>query len=414
MEAEKALIGSLSLYPERISEVINIVNQDSFQDHRNGLIYAEMIKSYNNREPVDEVILRTNLDTKYPNESWAIILAESTICIGHSANASHYAKIVAEKYMARNLIQQAHEIISRIDHGEAPDTVGQATVKNIERYMQTGKDKTVSSQQIANREVVEFSPDIASGFSKLDTIHNGGVSATSFTVIGAGTSVGKTQLAINLMLKATKNNRPARVLYICQEMSDDELWDRMVCTVSGIPSRIAQRLRRRTADNQEVIEYQIEYDKAVSNLSNRQLFLHAEGPVTAEEVSSLVAKYHRDIDIVFIDYLQQVRRSHPSQTEFEKVSNISGECKLLPARYKIPIFGVSQINRQSDGKPKLANLRQSGQIEQDADNVWLLWRPKEENVDTEFMEVNVAKNRNGPLRTVSLKYQLTTGNITDY
>ena len=138
--------------------------------------------------------------------------------------------------------------------------------------------------------------------------------------------------------------------------------------------------------------------------------------LTAPEFEGIVGKYHEEVDFVILDYLQLIRPSSHKQSTFEKVSDASNTVKLLAMRYDIPIIAVCQLNRgtEKEGrKPTLADLRMSGDIEQDADCVMLLHRMKERGAQTEALEIDIAKHRGGGLGVVEMNYHMAVGRIEE-
>jgi replicative DNA helicase len=192
-------------------------------------------------------------------------------------------------------------------------------------------------------------------------------------------------------------------------MSESELFDRFVASDSGIPGQIVRKIRMNDCDAETMRKHSRAFGESSRNIAARGHIIKSDGIISINEFRALVAMYANDIDCAIIDYIQQLRPTSGKQSKMEKVEEASWACKDLASTYKIPVIALSQLNREGykDGnKPSLATLRESGQIEQDANNVWMMWRPKAEGVAEEEMELFLAKNRNGPICRINLDFDL--------
>lgn len=411
--AEITLLGALLMRPENIRRVRSIVTVDDFSGSIHADVYEAMLSLTDEGKDAADVVL-ISARCEYPDE--AKVLVNDAFCsVPNSNNFQQYAELVAENSMRRRMLMLAKEIEEMLENGAAPSYVAQSVVRTIEDTQKRSAPGAVSIRDIMKQSSDGVTdPDISTGWMSLDKIHGGGIDSESFTIIAGAPSIGKTQFALNLLLKASKNGKPVRSLYICQEMSGVEIQDRIIAHLGGVPSQACKVIRSGRAKPHTMERFGTQYNKGQEKAAVLPMIIYARGCITINQFEGLVARYCKDVDIVVLDYIQQVMASHRKQTEFEKVSEISGKCKALASLYRVPVVGLSQFSRdgyRDGGKPQMAHLRQSGQIEQDANNIWLLWREREPKAHEEDLEVNVAKQRNGPTAVTTLRFLLDTGRI---
>ena len=256
---------------------------------------------------------------------------------------------------------------------------------------------------------------IRTGYQKLDALHGGGLTRGGMTVIGAAPSIGKTQFVINLITRMMSDGYAARTLCLSMEMSSPEMLNRLIAvygnmnqatvkaTMQGIEGTSLPSV---TLDSTEKVMMQVR-DLPVKFLS---------GSFTADNLQSIAASTSGQYDVIVVDYLQRCAGTKQQKT-LERVEAASRACKDIALRHNVAVIAVASLNRdgyrERDIRPDLSHLRECGNIEYDADNVWMLWREKNEGVHEETLELHIRKQRNGPLDWLRYNINLPTGRVTE-
>ncbi len=337
-------------------------------------------------------------------------------------NLPSYADIIKTESTRKIVTDLLRDGLSRINTESPAEILGDIR-SEISGYESVHAPvKALSLKEIADiayKEAEEKGAILSTGIKELDSMQDGGVSPTSFTIIGAAPSIGKSALAANILLTANIEGRPARGLYISMEMGNSEVFDRLTAIEAGIKIRAAKSLRlgyaidkygKKCADTFSRIQQKVgaQHSRGVNSITQMEHKIVATGLVSAADVRALVSAHQNDVDFIVLDYIQQVKPGK-GQSDFEKVNEMSWTAKDIAMKYKKPFFALSQFNREGykDGKkPSMADLRQSGQLEQDADNIWLLWRQRADDVIKEELEVKHCKNRSGQTGTSVLTFEL--------
>jgi len=256
---------------------------------------------------------------------------------------------------------------------------------------------------------------IRTGYRKLDALHGGGLARGSMTVIGAAPSIGKTQFVINLLTRMTIDGYAARTLCLSMEMSDCEMLNRLIA-VHGDMNQATVRAAMLNTDGisfpQQVLD---SFDKSL--LQVREMPVNfISGSFTAGNLQNIAASNSGQYDVIVIDYLQRCAGTKHQKT-LERVEAASRACKDIALRHNVAVIAVASLNRdgyrERDIRPDLSHLRECGNIEYDADNVWMLCREKKEGVEEELLELHIRKQRNGPLDWLRYSINLPTGRITE-
>ncbi len=411
---EKTLLGTVIMHTQTLKEATTI-KPDDFNDERAGIVWGAVVRmSAAGKDHSNPMLIADELRDSGELEliGGQLFINETFDHVANSSGVEGYVKIIKREALRRKSKSSAVEFMRDIDSG-CPQEAVECLLSNLEGEKGTMTAKTGMTML----EVVKRAMDrtlegtaIETGYFSLDQLLGGGVSQSAFTIIAAGPSYGKSALSVNLAMKATKDGKPVRCLYICMEMDEVDLFDRMMGPTADMKMNNAKRLRR---GDDKGIEHEWEaYGQGCSTISEMGHIIEAGGLIDVYDLRSLVAMHADHIDMVVVDYIQQIKPSYQGQKKMETVNEASWTCKDLCLKYKIPIFALAQLNREGykEGKkPELANLRESGQLEQDADNVWMLWRDKEKA--GEELEVFVGKNRNGPVARVGLQFDLAKGNI---
>ena len=419
-EAEGAILGIMQLWPDTIHQMHQLT-VDDFMTQKNAVLW-ELLNEMSSKgiDIGDRVLVMSELRSIGKLDSFGGPVWLSDLCSipSNSGNISNYIAELKKKTSERIAVAACKRFNSELGTCDS--------LELIERLKNDLNGSTSVSEKLKGKTLKQIgyealdpsqrenSSTFKTGYFQLDDAIGGQFGNTSFTVIAAGPSYGKTALALNLMQNSRKEGKPIKCLYVGMEMSEPEIFDRFVTANSGIPGQIVNELRMDRADDITRGKYMERYAKSCVDVGEAGHIIKSDGLVSINEFRALVAMYAKDIDCAILDYIQQLRPTNSKHSEMEKINEASWSCKELASTYNIPVFALSQLNRDGykDGcKPSLANLRASGQLEQDANNVFLMWREKKEEATDEPVEIFLAKNRNGPVCRVKLHFDLIHGRI---
>jgi replicative DNA helicase len=417
-EAERSLLGSMLRDNNVVPDVVQLVRADNFYVFGHQKIF-EAITNLNVEQgkPADIVTV-----VNWLTENQALEDAGGHEYVGElwdaapsAANARHYAEIIRQKAIVRNLIHACNEVQrdaydQLLPANELLD-MAERRILEIAEMGVTGDTKTLQDaiqeaylrlDQRKQRGDAELS-GIASGYLDLDNL-TAGMQNSELIIIAARPSVGKTAFALNLLRHVVVEERlPA--LFVSLEQARVELAERLLCCQAKVDSH---RLRRGYLNEDEMNRLL----DAGSVLSEAKLFIDDTPGQSMLRIAANARrlKLRHDIRIVVIDYLQLIDPDDRRDSRQEQVAAISRRLKFLARELSIPVVALAQVNRSSedrqDHRPRLSDLRESGAIEQDADTVMMLHRPDyhEPGQQEGIVEIIIAKQRNGPTGDVTLLY----------
>ena len=423
LEVEKAVLGAVLLERDSFSLISDFLTPESFYDEKHRLIYQSIIDLYINSKPVDILTVTERLKETGNLDSAGGIVYISTLTdnITSSSHIDFHAKIIAQKFLSRQLIRHSATIFNKAfdDNFDIDDLLQEAEsgIFDIsQRYFRNDAvpvnvvlKEAINSLQYSNN---EFS-GLCSGFSELDKITSGWQNS-DLVIIAARPAMGKTAFVLSMAKNMTIDfNFPIAIFSL--EMSKLQLVNRLlsnVCEISG------DTIKNRRLDS---IEWQ-RLDAKINQLYNAPLFIDDSPNLSILELRSKARRLVKEHNIkcIIVDYLQLMNADSSSRIREQEVSLISRSLKALAKELNIPIIALSQLNRGvesrsgADGKrPLLSDLRESGAIEQDADIVCFIHRPeyygiKEDsngNDLTGMAEIIIAKHRNGITGDVRLLFQ---------
>ncbi|MBN1522114.1 MAG: replicative DNA helicase [Candidatus Aureabacteria bacterium] len=417
IEAEKSLLGSMLISENAVSVAIEFLSEDSFYMKKHGMIFKGIISLYDKNEPVDVITLSEKMRSMGALEEigGASYLTELAGTVPTAANIGQYANIVRDKQVLRRLIEVSGDIMNKChDTSVSVNEILDDAEKEIFKISQSKVDRSFYDMKSLMKDSLEtvdrlytkksLVTGISTGFMELDKMTSG-FQNSDMIVLAARPSMGKTALALNIAENAAiKYNFPVAVFSL--EMSKENLALRMLCSLARVN---ANKVRTGFLSKQDF-----------PNLANAAGRLSA-APIYIDDTPSLSvlalrAKARRmmsqkKIKFIVVDYLQ-LMTSYGGRFESrqQEISEYSRSLKALARELDIPVMVISQLNRavesRQDHRPQLADLRESGAIEQDADLVMLLMRPDyyEKDEKPGIAEVNIAKQRNGPVGKFDLKF----------
>jgi len=415
LEAEMCTLGSMVLDPVCIGDIISIVNADYFYRLDHQMVFEALVKLYDQKRTADLVLLRDELKTRGQLEQvggveYLVSIAES---VPSSANALYYANIVRDKALLRNLIRTSSEICNQAfeARGEVAEMLDEAEQKIFAVTEQKITGHASSMREIMEQ-VFEIIQDrdsgitgLATGFHELDELTSG-LQNSEMIVVAARPSMGKTALGLNIAEYIGADNQKA-VAVFSLEMAAQQLAERMLCSRGKVNSH---HLRRGMVGDDDYQKLQI----AADELSSSPIFIDDSASLTPLELRAKARrlKHKHDIQAVVVDYLQ-LMHSPGAESRQQEVGLISRHIKAMARELQIPVIVMSQLNRAAEGReghrPRMSDLRESGNIEQDADVVMLLHREDYYHTEADYEKTNVAeviiaKQRNGPTGAVSLTW----------
>lgn len=423
LEAEKGLLGSLLRDNIVINDVLTIIRGDNFYYDAHQKIFQAIIDLYNEGKPVDLVMLHDRLAQRKQLEDIGGVgyLAELWDAAPTAANAQYYAGIIREKAIIRNLIHASTELLRDAYDGVIPadELLGQAErrILEIAEKGTTGETHTLAKtltetiNRIDERMMRQnlHVTGIATGYADLDNL-TAGLQNSELVIIAARPSIGKTAFALNLVRHAILETR-IPVFFVSLEMARIEIAERLLACQSRVNCFNIRQGRLNADDIGRLMEAG-EALKGNSRDGYVKLFIDDTPSQTMLRIAANARrlKLREGLRLVVIDYLQLIEPENRRDPRQEQVAQISRRLKFLARELNIPVVALAQVNRQSedrqDHRPRLSDLRESGSIEQDADTVIMLHRPGryQDDDNDNTVEVNIEKQRNGPVGRVVLTF----------
>ena len=428
MEVEKAVLGAMLVDKEAVPKVIELLDQSSFYSPAHQKIFQAMMSLFEKAEPIDAVTVVGELQRRGELNSVEdpLYITELTRNVTTSANVEYHARIVLEKALMRSLISASSEVASRAysDTEDALDLLDEAEQK-IFQISERRLKKTFTPINRALHETFEMLQEIhgkhsgvtgvPTGYPDLDTI-TGGLQNSELIIVAGRPSQGKTALALSMARNAALHkDKKTAVAIFSVEMSEQQLIIRMLSSEARVNAH-QLRTGKLPEENWQRLS------RNVGRLYEAKIFIDDSASLGILELRAKARrlKAEHNIGLVIVDYLQLVQGPKSSESREREISMISRSLKALAKELSIPVMALSQLNRavetRTDRRPMLADLRESGAIEQDADVVMFVHRPETygiteikdddgQTIPTEGLaEIIIGKQRNGPTGIVRLAF----------
>lgn len=419
IEAEKAVLSAILLDNDAIHAVVTEVREEDFYHPAHQILYRSMVRLRDENQPVDLTTLASFLKGEGLLESigGVVTLAEIADYEATPANAIHYAKIIRDRAIKRSLISTAGEIVALgYDQGESADTLLDEAESRIFGLSTEKASTSLSSIAVEMHDAVDHIDmlmnrsgeltGLSTGYAPLDEI-TGGLQPGELFILAARPSMGKTALALNIARNAAVDSGK-RVAVFSLEMTTRSLVMRMLSSEALVDFKSFRSGLISTDAHSRLMA-------AAGRLSEAKLWIDDSGAVSILEIRAKCRRLQSQhgLDLVVVDYLQLARGDRNTQSREQEISEISRGLKGLAKELDIPVMALSQLNRgpesrKEDKRPMLADLRESGAIEQDADIIAFIYRDIVYNKETEFenlAELIISKQRNGPTGTVKLEFE---------
>lgn len=422
LEGERAILGGLLLDNDALPKVMAVLSPDDFyrEAHRN--IFKAMTELFNKNEPVDWITLTAILKEQAVLESVGGhgFLAELSDAVPSAANILHYTKVVKEKSILRQVIGAATEINTRcfeLDSNldefldEAEQLIFKVGESRIQKQRQFEHIHPILKESFANiernYERGESITGVASGFPDLDML-TAGFQRSDLIIIAGRPSMGKTSFALNVgMHAAIDRGIPTGIFSL--EMSKEQLALRMLCAKARVDLKKLRTGYLAKPDWGSLIQ-------AVGNISEAPFYINDAPAISTMELRAFARRLKKEVDLklIIVDYLQLMRGATKYDSREKEISEISRSLKALAKELDVPVIALSQLNRKVEERPnkrpQLADLRESGAIEQDADVIIFIYRDEvynrsEENPKKGEAEIIVGKQRNGPIGVAKVHFK---------
>ena len=418
IEAEQAILGCMLTDRDSVIAAIEVLKEDAFYREDNKAIYAAILSLYSKNEPIDIITVKAELieTGSFERVGGLEYLASLPERVPTTANVDKYIKIVDEKAMLRNLITSANELVA----------LGYDETEDVDRIMDMAEKKVFDLAQKKNTKGYTAIKDVlVETFAKLEELYNSkgqlsgtpsgfkdydlktsGLHDSDLVIVAARPAMGKSAFAINIATNVALQAKKGVAIFNL-EMSKDQVGNRILCSEALVDSN---KVRTGQLDDEDWVKLA----STLTRLSEAPIYIDDTAGISIMEIRAKCRKLkiEKDIGLVVIDYLQLIQGSGKKNASREQeITEISRSLKILAKELHIPVIALSQLSRsvekRDDKRPMLSDLRESGSIEQDADQVIFIYRDDYYNEDSEkknVAEIILAKHRGGSTGTVDLAW----------
>jgi replicative DNA helicase len=422
VSAEESLLGSILIEEKILIDIVDIIRPSDFYDPRHKIIYQGVLDLYNKNKPIDLLTIVNYLTDKGQIDSVGGpgYISQITSIIPTAAHAQNYAEIVKEKSTRRHLISAGEDIV-RLATDEESD-------REVPELLELAEAQIfkVSQQDKSNDNLVSLESILASSFDRIEELHSSGgklrgvstgfgdfdkltagLHPSDLIILAARPSMGKTTLAMNIAQFVAQHSEKS-VLFFSLEMGKEQLVDRMLSEEAGVDS---WHIRTGNLSDEEFEKL----SHAWGALSEAKMYIDDTPGLNILELRTKARRHamKNPLGLIVIDYLQLMSSARKSygDNRVQEISEISRGLKMVARELGVPVIALSQLSRsvesRPDKRPQLADLRESGSIEQDADLVMFIYREDYYNPETDrqgITDVIIKKHRNGPTGQIELYF----------
>ena len=419
-DAEASLLGAILIDSDAIVKIADDVQSVDFYDPRHERIYEAIVQLYEKHQPIDVLTLSEQLKNSGFLEfiGGGAYLTELTNFVPTAAHVEQYANIVSQKGMRRRLIKASQDIAE----------LGYDERQSLQELIEEAESRLFEvSQQHVKQDVTSLETILSESFDRLDELHKdkgkmrgvptgfkdldsllAGLQRSDLIILAARPSMGKTALALNIAHNVALKANEA-VLMFSLEMSKEQLVDRLLAMESGVDAWALRTGNLSDSDFEKI-------GQAMGSLSEAQMFIDDSPGISVSDLRTKARReaHHRPLGLIIVDYLQLMSGGGRYGNEGNRVleiSEISRGLKGIARELHVPVMALSQLNRSVENRspqiPQLADLRESGSIEQDADVVAFIYREDFYNPDTDrknITDIIIKKHRNGPIGGLELYF----------
>lgn len=420
IEAEQSLLGSLLIDKNAIIKIGDVVSEVDFYEEKHGIIYSIILELFEKHSPIDilNVTNRLKEKDKLKRIGGRSYLIELTNAVPSSSHIASYADMVSKTATLRRLIAASSEICA-MAYNESEDAA---------KMLDEAEQKLFSvSQQHLKENFIPIRDILDNAFDRIDYLHNNkgelrgaptgfvdldkklaGLQKSDLIILAARPSMGKTSLALDIARGVAKHKIPVGLFSL--EMSKEQLVDRLICAEADVDlwkMRTGQLSTKDDDDDFARINY------AMGELAETEIYIDDSASCNVMDIRTKARrlKMEHDLGLIIIDYLQ-LMEGRSSDNRVQEIAEISRALKGLARELDVPVIALSQLSRGVESRtppiPKLADLRDSGSIEQDADVVMFVYRDDYYNKESSrpnIAEIHIAKHRNGPTGVIELYFE---------
>jgi replicative DNA helicase len=426
--AEQAVLGGMLLSKDAIADVLERLRPGDFYRPAHQNVYDAILDLYGRGEPADAVTVAAELDRRglLRRIGGAPYLHTLISTVPTAANAGYYAGIVAEKATLRRLVEAGTRVVQYGYAGAEGSDVAEV-VDRAQAEIYDVTDRRMSEDFVALEDLLQPTMDeidaiashgglargVPTGFTELDDVTNG-LHPGQMIIVAARPGVGKSTLGLDFLRSCSIKNRLASVIFSL-EMSKSEIVMRLLSAEAKI--KLSDMRSGRMSDDDWT-----RLARRMSEISEAPLYIDDSPNLTMMEIRAKARrlKQRAELRLIVVDYMQLMTSGKKFESRQQEVSEFSRSLKLLAKELDLPVVAISQLNRgpeqRTDKKPMLADLRESGSLEQDSDVVILLHRPDAfERDDPRGGEADLilGKHRNGPTKTITVAHQLHLSRFTN-
>lgn len=417
LDAEMSLLGAVLIDDEVLADISEHVRAKDFYDKRHSIIYGAMMRLYEHHKPIDLLTLTEELKKKkeFDTMGGSAYLTELTNYVPSAAHAAAYAELVGQKAVRRRLIKASAEI-SELGFDE--ETTTQELLEKAEAELFSVSDQSLKQDLTSIETILTDSFDrmeelhrnkgqlrgIPTGYRDLDNM-TAGLQRSDLIILAARPAMGKSTLVANLAYNIATIAKQS-VLFFSLEMSKEQLVDRMLADASGVD---AWNIRTGNLSDEDFSKL----SEAMGEMAEAPIFFDDTPGISVLEMRTKARRAAHDgpLGLIIVDYLQLMSSNRTDGNRVNEVSEISRGLKLIARELNVPVIALSQLSRSVENRspqiPQLADLRESGSIEQDADIVMFIYREGYYNPDTDrenITDLIIAKHRNGPVGHIELYF----------
>ncbi len=434
IELEETVLGAIMLEKDALIAVLDLLKPESFYKEAHQKIFSAIMKLSQEEKPIDILTVTEELKKAKALDSvgGAFYITQLTGRVSSAAHIEYHARIIAQKFIQRELIRISTEIQNR-SYDESTDVddlldfsetelfnIAEGNIKKEILKINVLIKEAINQIEEASKREDNLS-GVPSGFTKIDRITSGWQNS-DLIIIAARPSMGKTAFVLSMTRNmAVEHNHPVAVFSL--EMSSVQLVNRLIVSETKLPS---ERIRNGKLHDYEWEQLEIK----IKNLVDAPIFIDDTPAISIFELRAKCRrlKLQHNIGMIIIDYLQLMTGTSETRGNREQeVSTISRSLKAIAKELNVPVIALSQLNRAVETRggtkrPQLSDLRESGAIEQDADMVLFIHRPEyygfyedeEGNSNIGAAEIIIAKHRNGPVGDVKLKFSSESASFTEF
>lgn len=419
-DAEASLLGAILIDTDAIVKIADLVRPDDFYEERHQRIYEAILSLYEKHQPIDVLTLSDQLKgTGFLDiVGGATYLTELTNFVPTATHVEQYADIVSQKALRRRLIKASQDIVG----------LGYDEARGLQELIEEAETRLFEvSQRHVKQDITSIETILGESFDRLDELHKdkgkirgvptgfkdmdnilAGLQRSDLFILAARPSMGKTAFSLNLAHNVAVKSNEA-VLVFSLEMSKEQLVDRMLSMESGVDAWALRTGNLTDADFEKI-------GHAMGTLSEAQIYIDDTPSITVSDLRTKARReaHLRPLGLIIVDYLQLMSggsRFAGEGNRVQEISEISRGLKAIARELNVPLIALSQLSRSVENRhpqiPQLADLRESGSIEQDADVVAFIYREEYYNPETDrknITDIFIKKHRNGPTGAVELYF----------